>query len=162
MELVCGQDISDRHERLSRDVRGTGGNILLVEDSAANRLVASAMLEKAGYTVAIAENGRAALEAMSNCSADLVLMDLQMPVMDGYDALEAIRALPGPAGETPVIALSANVMAQSDAERQQLSFDAYLAKPLSRTELLDTVARVLDRSAERLGYRPRPGPNKHA
>jgi signal transduction histidine kinase/ActR/RegA family two-component response regulator len=162
MELVCGQDISDRHERLSRDVRGTGGNILLVEDSAANRLVASAMLEKAGYTVAIAENGRAALEAMSNCSADLVLMDLQMPVMDGYDALEAIRALPGPAGETPVIALSANVMAQSDAERPQLSFDAYLAKPLSRTELLDTVARVLDRSAERLGYRPRPGPNKHA
>ena len=145
MRLVCGHDVGNRQERLAEAGQGRHGNILLVEDSTANRLVASAMLEKAGYTVSIAENGREALDVVNNCVPELILMDLQMPVMDGYDALEAIRAFSGAVGKTPVIALSANVMARSDAEQRQVEFDGYLAKPLSRTELLGTVASILDR-----------------
>lgn len=146
MRLACGYDVVPPEETEQEPVQVREASILLVEDSAANRLVAAAMLEKAGYRVTVAANGREALDMMSSCRPDLVLMDLQMPVIDGYDALAGIRAMPGRAGDTPVIALSANVMARAEAEQRQLEFDGYLAKPLSRPELLDTLAAALDPS----------------
>lgn len=145
MKLICGDGFDKQDSVHPETFRDRDARILLVEDSAANRLVASAMLEKAGYTVAIAENGRDALEITMRCCPDLILMDLQMPVMDGYDAFAGIRQMAGRAGQTPVIALSANAMAKSDAKERHIDFDAYLAKPLSRTQLLNTVAETLDR-----------------
>lgn len=162
LRLLCGHDISDPDGRLPETARGREANILLVDDSAANRLVASAMLEKAGYSVAIAENGREAMDMVKRHWPDLILMDLQMPVMSGYDALAGIRAMPGRAGATPVIALSANIIARSDADRGQIGFDAYLAKPLSRKELLDTVAATLELRAAALGADRPWRPDEHA
>ena len=117
--------------------------LLTTDERAKRRLVASAILEKAGYTVAVAQDGRKGVEAARRLCPDVILMDLQMPVMDGYDALAAIRALPAPARHVPIIALTANVLARSDAEQRQLEFDGYLAKPLSRSDLLAVVSNAM-------------------
>ena len=130
-------------------------HILLVEDNAVNSLVASATLESAGHTVVIAENGREALEKMVDEHFDLVLMDCQMPEMDGFEALALIRA--GGSGrypleeqrQIPVIALTANAIV-GDADRcLQAGFDAYLAKPFRPKALLELVGKWASTRAPR-------------
>jgi CheY-like chemotaxis protein len=98
------------------------------------------MLERAGYRVDVASNGMEAVDALHNRPYDVVLMDVQMPEMDGLEATRRIRELGGRSAETPIVAMTANAM-QGDRERcLQAGMNDYLAKPLNHQTLLDKVA----------------------
>jgi CheY-like chemotaxis protein len=118
--------------------------VLLAEDNGVNRLVATQMLIKRGHSVTSAVNGREALAAATREPFDLILMDVQMPEMDGYEATAAIRRLESARNVyTPIIALTAHAM-KGDRERCLLAgMDEYVAKPLDAAELFETMARVL-------------------
>ena len=113
--------------------------ILVAEDNRVNQAVVSRMLERAGHTVAIAADGQQAVEMHSSGSFDLILMDIHMPVLDGFEATARIREADR-GTYTPVIALTANAM-NGDRERcLRAGMDGYIAKPVSREVLLDTLA----------------------
>jgi two-component system, sensor histidine kinase and response regulator len=119
----------------------TIGRLLLAEDGETNQMVASAFLERAGYEVICAVNGREAVEAAEGMTFDAILMDVGMPVMDGLEATRRIRALPPPAGTTPIIALTADAAAEDRQRCLNSGMNDHLAKPLERGQLLATVAR---------------------
>ena len=128
--------------------RRAGGRILLVEDSETNRLVATTILEKAGYRVETAENGMEAVAAVSGGAFDLVLMDVAMPEMDGFQATAVIRDLADPLlAAVPIVALTANAMAGDRARCLEAGMDDYLPKPLPKAQLLAMVERFLGRPA---------------
>jgi CheY-like chemotaxis protein/HPt (histidine-containing phosphotransfer) domain-containing protein len=111
--------------------------VLLVEDNATNRLVASRIVERLGYAVEMAENGREALEMITEAitgpnkkSYAVIFMDCQMPVMDGYEATQAIRALEGDDRHTPIIAMTAAAMEGDRNACIAAGMDDYLAKPI--------------------------------
>ncbi len=119
------------------------GRVLLVEDNSVNREVSVGMLELIGYRVTVAENGRQALTASATEAFDLILMDCQMPVMDGFTATTAIRARERDrnASHVPIVALTANAM---DGDRERClaaGMDDYLSKPFSQQALADMLAR---------------------
>jgi two-component system, sensor histidine kinase and response regulator len=117
--------------------------ILLAEDNAVNRALATALLEKRGHTVVATENGREALAALQRESFDLILMDVQMPVMDGLEAISAIRKKEqSTRAHLPIIALTAHAM-KGDRERcLSAGADEYVAKPIRMSELLAAMNRV--------------------
>ena len=125
---------------------GTGRRLLLVEDSVTNQLVASTLLKIAGYRVDIASNGMEAVNAVKSTPFDLVLMDIAMPEMDGIAATKAIRALPAPAGRTPIIAMTANAMVGDRERFLDAGMNDYVPKPIERPYLLATIARWLPAS----------------
>ena len=111
--------------------------LLLVEDVAVNRELIATLLAPFDVTIEMAENGQLAVEAMQRASFDLVLMDVQMPVMDGLTAARAIRALPSPrAGATPIIAMTANVLPEQVQKCLDAGMDDHLGKPVSPAALL--------------------------
>ncbi|MCS6944898.1 MAG: PAS domain S-box protein [Sutterellaceae bacterium] len=119
--------------------------VLVVEDNAVNRELAVAMLQQLGCRVQVAEDGHAALDALAQRQFDLVLMDCQMPGMDGFEALRRLRAHRGGATppSVPVVALTANALA-GDAERcHAAGFDDYLAKPFRLGQLAAVLRRHL-------------------
>jgi len=118
-------------------------NILLVEDNPVNQKVALRMLEKEGHTVAIAANGRAALARWERQAFDLILMDVQMPEMDGLEVTAAIRrAEAGTGRHVPIIALTAHAMA-GDRERYLASgMDGYVPKPIRAEEIRSEIRRL--------------------
>jgi signal transduction histidine kinase/HPt (histidine-containing phosphotransfer) domain-containing protein len=117
--------------------------VLLAEDSPANQLVAATLLRKDGHHVDVAGNGIEAVEATRTRPYDIVFMDMYMPEMDGLAATREIRALPGPAGRVPIVALTANVMA-GDRERFLASgMNGVLAKPVTGRMLAEALARHL-------------------
>jgi CheY-like chemotaxis protein len=116
--------------------------VLAAEDHAANRMVLQALLEPTGAAVTFAENGREALTAMEAASFDLVLMDVNMPVMDGVVALTAIRAMAGSAALTPVHMITANVFEEDVQRYLAAGADGVLKKPIDMRELLGLVAQV--------------------
>jgi PAS domain S-box-containing protein len=122
------------------DVRAPGSplRVLLAEDNAVNQRLATRLLEKRGHRVVVASNGRQALDALEKESFDLVLMDVQMPEMDGFEATAAIREKEKAGGlHLPVIALTAHAM-KGDRERcLAVGMDGYLAKPIRQQELDD-------------------------
>jgi len=123
-----------------------GLRVLLVEDNATNRLIAGRMLEAMGARVALAEDGVQGVAAARE-GFDLILMDIQMPGMDGIEATHRIRALPGPAGAAPLLAMTANAMAHQQAAYLAAGMDGAVAKPLSPAALTRAIAHVL--TAER-------------
>jgi two-component system sensor histidine kinase/response regulator len=117
-------------------------HILLAEDNAVNQKVASRLLEKQGHSVEVAANGAEALAALARGAFDLVLMDVQMPVMNGYDATKAIRAAEqGTGRHMPVVALTAHAMKGDRDICLDAGMDDYLVKPIHPTELVDVIER---------------------
>jgi CheY-like chemotaxis protein len=110
--------------------------ILLVEDNPVNRLLATRLLEKRGHWVGATTNGQEALLAVEKGNYDIVLMDIQMPVMDGFEATQAIREKEMESGlHLPIVALTAHTM-KGDAERcRAVGMDDYLSKPIQPKEL---------------------------
>jgi PAS domain S-box-containing protein len=116
-------------------------SILIAEDNDINRELVTQMLARLGHDGVTASNGREALAAAQGRAFDLILMDIQMPEMDGVSAAAAIRALPGEHGSAPIVAVTANAMV-GDRERYLASgFDDYLAKPLHLDQLQEVIAR---------------------
>jgi two-component system sensor histidine kinase/response regulator len=119
------------------------GRLLLVEDNPINQKVAVAMLSGAGYQVETAVNGTAAVQAVASGTYDVILMDCQMPEMDGYEATAAIRAQEWPHRRTPIIAMTAGARREDRERCLAAGMDAYLSKPVSKDALLALVARSL-------------------
>ncbi len=121
----------------------SGIRVLLVEDNATNRLMARTMLTSLGAEVLEAETGLAGLEAVRSGTFDIVLMDIQMPIMDGVSATRAIRALAGPKANIPIIGLTANAMAHQRAEYEQAGMNGIVSKPISPASLISEVLKQL-------------------
>jgi PAS domain S-box-containing protein len=123
------------------------GRILLVEDNAVNQKVAGTILEKMGCSYDIAPDGRAALRALAHSPYNLVLMDCQMPDMDGYQTTEAIRRGEGVLDPSiPIIALTANAMAGDEEKCLKAGMNAYLSKPLKPSALMKAIRHWLQAS----------------
>jgi CheY-like chemotaxis protein len=126
---------------LSRAV--SGATALVVDDNSVNLRVAVRLLEKQGYRVVSASSGEEALAVLSNTQPGVILMDVQMPGMDGFETTRRIRAVQRDGVHLPIIALTANAM-KGDRERcLQAGMDGYLAKPIDRLELLAEMERLL-------------------
>jgi len=121
-----------------------GKRILLAEDNVVNEKVATRFLEKLGYVVHAVPNGREAVDAWARGGYDLVLMDCQMPVLDGYAATREIRARENGGSRIPIVALTANAMKKDELECRQAGMDGHLAKPLDREALAHCLAQHLD------------------
>ena len=127
----------------------SGLRILVVEDNPTNRLVATTMLSQLGAQVETAEDGAQGVSAVKRSHFDLVFMDIQMPVMDGVEAAKAIRELPAPHCDTPIVATTANVMPDQLASYRRSGMNGVIAKPISPSLLLAEVARVAATAQER-------------
>jgi PAS domain S-box-containing protein len=130
-----GDHMTAQRERVAR--------ILVVDDNEANRIVAEKVLLRAGYEVLLATNGREAIAAFRESAPDLVLMDVQMPEMDGIAATAAIRAGEDPARRRPIFALTAAMTTEDRARCSEAQMNGYIVKPLRREDLLETVGRAL-------------------
>ena len=123
--------------------------LLLAEDGRVNQLVATRFLEDGGHQVTVANNGLEVIEALHREHFDAVLMDVQMPKMDGYQATAQIRAEEAESGtHIPIIAMTANAMQKNREKCLASGMDAYLAKPVQRDELFQALEKV---SAEPIG-----------
>ena len=115
--------------------------VLLVEDNLVNRQVAVSFLQRLGCLVSESENGQMALEQLHLQEFDLVLMDINMPVMDGLAATRAIRAMPGKVASLPVLVLTADAMAESQAQSLAAGANGFLTKPLQFAQLQACLAQ---------------------
>jgi CheY-like chemotaxis protein len=125
-----------------------GIHVLLVEDNMVNQKLARRILENVGYTVVCAMDGREAVDACAAQHFDLVLMDLQMPHMDGFEATAELRrreAISG--GHLPIVALTANAMAGDRQRCLAAGMDGYVTKPMKRPELFQAIASGLEINA---------------
>jgi len=125
------------------------GKVLLVEDHPVNQKVAQKLLERLGLTVDVAENGEVALDKLRERPYAMVLMDCQMPVLDGYSATRRLREIETGQGKqrTPVIAMTAHAMSGDRERCLQAGMDDYLSKPLDRQLLEQTLTRWMPKSA---------------
>lgn len=114
---------------------GAGSTVLVADDNAVNALLATRTLDKAGYRCVSAATGAEAVEAVKTQQIDLILMDLRMPVMDGYDAMRQIRSLDSPKASVPMIAISAEVNPDVERKARACGADAVASKPLDAQTL---------------------------
>ena len=143
------QFTSDRKEKAARnylqklsEADYTGKRILVVDDNELNREIAVEILQMTGAEVETAENGKAAVEKVEVSPKglyDLVFMDIQMPVMNGYEATAAIRSLPGEQGKLPIVAMTANAFAEDVQLAKNTGMNGHIAKPLDMNKLNDVL-----------------------
>ena len=122
---------------------GTGRRILLAEDNIVNEKVACRTLQKLGFSVKVARNGQAAVDAWAAGGFDLILMDCQMPVLDGYQAAREIRSRESAGQRIPIVALTAHAMKDHDLECKDAGMDDCLTKPLDRERLKQCLYQYL-------------------
>jgi CheY-like chemotaxis protein len=160
-ELICGvlgreagqpAAVDGAGEGLGEAPAGTTRKILLAEDNPVNQVVAVRLLERRGHRVTVVPNGREAVTAVARESFDLVLMDVQMPEMDGLEATAAIRRAEAATGaHVPIIAMTAHAM-KGDAERcHAAGMDGYIPKPIRPPDLyavVDDIFRAAGDGAE--------------
>jgi len=123
-----------------------GVRILVAEDHPVNQKFMSLLLQRLGHTATLCENGEVALDAFHTGDYELVLMDIHMPVMDGLSATRAIRALPGPRSQVPIIALTADVLQEARDQAKAAGVDAFITKPITQEDLEAAMAAVLARA----------------
>lgn len=150
VELPLPMDLAEEATRAAELAPQAGASgpvsdpkILVAEDHPLNRLVASIILDEAGLRFDCVEDGAAALEAMTAGGYDLVLMDVNMPRMDGLEATRRIRRLPGAAGGVPIVAVTANAAPEEVEACLQAGMDAFVAKPIRAAELLEVLTSTL-------------------
>jgi CheY-like chemotaxis protein len=124
--------------------QGRAAHILVVDDNATNRMVAQSLVEMFDCTSEAAEDGEEAVEAARSGRFDLILMDIKMPRMDGVAATRAIRALPGPVGVTPIIALTANADPDDAEAYLAAGMNGVVEKPMKPEHLLTALQQALD------------------
>lgn len=121
--------------------------ILLVEDQPMARIPAKALLEEAGCDVQTAENGNTAIKLVQENSFDLIFMDLGLPDITGFEATNAIRALPGAFGQTPIVALTAHDGKEIEKKVYEAGMQAFLTKPLTEEKIKEIKKKfMIDRS----------------
>jgi signal transduction histidine kinase/ligand-binding sensor domain-containing protein/DNA-binding response OmpR family regulator len=128
-----------------RPACGRNLHILVVEDNVVNRKVVLHMLASCGHTAMAVENGREALAAVESGAFDLILMDVQMPVMNGYEATEQIRIREraGVSPHVPIVAMTAHAMKGDEEKCLEAGMDDYVAKPIKKSDLMATIGRVV-------------------
>ncbi|MBU2538942.1 MAG: response regulator, partial [Proteobacteria bacterium] len=145
---VATAQVEEKKEKATQVVGALAGCVLLVEDNKVNQMVANKMLTAMGLTVDIAENGEKALAALAEKQYDLVLMDCQMPVLDGYQATKAFRSreIQGEK-RLPIIAMTANALEGDRQKCLDAGMDDYLAKPVKKELLRALLEKWLPASA---------------
>jgi signal transduction histidine kinase/ActR/RegA family two-component response regulator len=126
-------------------------HMLLAEDNDINAMLATEILRQIGVTVERVADGAQAVEAVASRPFDMVLMDVHMPVMDGLEATRRIRALAGPAGQLPIVAMTANAMKEDEAACLAAGMTGFVSKPFKPAELVNVLIRLLgdsDRAAD--------------
>ncbi len=121
--------------------------ILLAEDNEDNRTIYRTILEHSGYTVVEAQDGEAAVRLAATEHPDLILLDISMPLLDGWEAARQIRDNPDIA-QVPIVALTAHALQQDRAKAIAEGFDSYLAKPVEPRRVVEEVRRLLDGGGE--------------
>jgi signal transduction histidine kinase/ActR/RegA family two-component response regulator len=119
-----------------------GLQILVAEDNPVNQILIKAVLERMGHQSKVVDNGQIALSELQAGAYDLVLMDLQMPEMDGVSATHAIRALPGPRAQVPIIAMTANALDDDRKACIAAGMDDYVSKPIDLQQLAQAIERA--------------------
>jgi PAS domain S-box-containing protein len=135
-------------------------HILVVEDNPVNQKMALTMLRKAGYIVDSVENGKLAVETLEKQHYDLVLMDVQMPVMDGYQATAAIREMEGDKKHTTIVATTAHAMEGDREKCINAGMDDYLSKPINPQELFKTITKWVKPQLEKEFSEDKPLPEE--
>ncbi len=160
-DQLLGIAHEEKGEPVNKEIKGdavpSNGNgsmdyipkILVVDDTEDNRKLIKRMLEIGGYTVDLAGSGEESITAVCRSDYDLILMDLQMPMMDGFEATKAIRTSENGKQRTPIIAVTAHAIAGYREKCLENDMDDYITKPLRKKELLDMVAKWVHVKDER-------------
>ena len=140
----CKSGVAEQETPVPADTQASPRplRVLLAEDNRINQQFAAALLGKAGHVVTFARNGHEAVDAVRNTVFDVVLMDVQMPGMDGLEATKHIRSLPAPACSVPIIALTAHAMQGAREEYIAAGMDDYVSKPIKPALLLRKMASI--------------------
>ena len=145
LTMVGGE--AEEEEEVAQALPAPTGRILLVEDNELNQEIAIAILEEAGFSVELANNGQIAVDAVRESQAgyyQLILMDVQMPVMNGYEATRQIRALEDPRlAQIPILAMTANAFEEDRQQALQAGMNGHIAKPIHIEKLLETLGKAL-------------------
>jgi signal transduction histidine kinase/ActR/RegA family two-component response regulator len=118
-------------------------DLLLAEDNPVNAKLLDAILKRAGHRVTMVANGQEAVEAATAQHFDVILMDMQMPIMDGLAATQAIRALPGPIGTTPILGVTANAFIEDQLRCLEAGMNGYVTKPVTPAGLFAAIGKAL-------------------
>ena len=143
----CSEQDEANLSRATAAVNLYGHRVLVVEDNRVNQLIMMGKLQKLGAAVLIAEDGQKALELIQQQAVDLVLMDCQMPVMDGFEATRQIRLLQGQVAQLPIIAVTANAMSKDRQRCLDAGMNDYLTKPVDSNLLLQAIQKWLHLSS---------------
>ena len=146
LELAPAEALPETEQPRASGTVLKGKRVLLTEDNTLNAEIAETILTDAGLLVETAENGAVALEKLKTAPEgyfDIVLMDIQMPRMNGYQAARAIRALEGERAKTPIIAMTANAFEEDRQAAFESGMDAYASKPIEPQKLLEIIAGTL-------------------
>jgi two-component system sensor histidine kinase/response regulator len=135
----------DADERAAATL-AAGGRVLVAEDNEINIFLVRTILEAVGFELVVAVNGHEAIEAARRQPFDLILMDVQMPDMDGLTATRRIRALGGAAADTPIVAMTANAMRGDQEACLAAGMDDFISKPFEPVAFLKVVSRALEAS----------------
>jgi signal transduction histidine kinase/ActR/RegA family two-component response regulator len=159
---VVSEGASQNEDEARSTLKTAGMRLLLVDDHPINRQVAALFLRPFNMRVVEATNGKEALTALARESFDMVLMDIHMPIMDGTDAIKAIRASSEPWNTIPVIALTADAMTGDKERYLRMGMQGYLSKPLAERDLISEITRVRNLSPEQIMEACRPAQEEAA